>query len=507
MSLFAFAALAVSLPVSALELDRIEVKSGIGQPLLAEIPVVSADSSELQKLQARLASPATFARIGLERPRGVVASLQFRLARDARGKPVIRVTSTVPVERDFLTFLVQVDWGEGRMVREYSLSLSAPDTLASPMPPRIEAPRMAMPNTIMRAPGPTAISSAIPLATDVQAADVTAPSAVGAAAAPIPLAAPAVAPVPAAAKPVAPAAQPAPPSRHEAGQGRKPESGDYGPIRAGDTLSAIAGTFADDRHTLNQAMLALLRVNPDAFIAGNINLLRRGAILRAPQPEELSRYSAAEATAMVREQIRSWREGRPVPPQPAALPPATTYGADTAPATKAPRVAAPRLEISPGPDDALFPKPAAAAGAGAGFDEPQAFIAGPGEPQTARDAEIMELRARVSELDQLQQQQQALLALKNKELAARPASRAGAWPWLATAFAMLMPIAWWLGRRGRGPGLPRAGDHGAPGVSAAGDEEVNGNEPVPVDEPGSAAPASPAWHSTARRTASVVADV
>src|SRR3546814_3932997 len=67
VSLSVFAALAVSLPASALELDRIEVKSGIGQPLRAEIPVVSAAPSELRKLRAQLASPATFARIGLER--------------------------------------------------------------------------------------------------------------------------------------------------------------------------------------------------------------------------------------------------------------------------------------------------------------------------------------------------------------------------------------------------------------------------------------------------------
>src|SRR3546814_20271585 len=99
VSLSVFAALAVSLPASALELDRIEVKSGIGQPLLAEIPVVSAAPSELRKLHAQLASPATFARIGLERPRGLVASLQFRLARDERGQPVLRVTSKARAER------------------------------------------------------------------------------------------------------------------------------------------------------------------------------------------------------------------------------------------------------------------------------------------------------------------------------------------------------------------------------------------------------------------------
>src|SRR3546814_8986307 len=108
-------------------------------------------------LRGQLAAPATFGRSVRVRVLCLVASLQFRLARDARGKPVIRVTSTAPVERDFLTFLVQVDWGDGRMVREYSLSLSAPDTLALPVPPRIEAPQMAIPDTIERAQEPVAI--------------------------------------------------------------------------------------------------------------------------------------------------------------------------------------------------------------------------------------------------------------------------------------------------------------------------------------------------------------
>src|SRR3546814_2486012 len=85
-------------------------------------------------------------------------------------------------------------------------------------------------------------------------------------------------------------------------------------------------------------------------------------------------------------------------------------------AAEAPRMAAARLEISPGPDDAMPPKPGAAAGAG--FDGQQASIAGTGESQATHDVELMDLRARVSELDELQQQQQALLALKDKELAA-----------------------------------------------------------------------------------------
>ena len=49
----------------ALGLGQIQVKSRRNQPLLAEIPIVSTTPGELQALQARLASPETFRRVGL----------------------------------------------------------------------------------------------------------------------------------------------------------------------------------------------------------------------------------------------------------------------------------------------------------------------------------------------------------------------------------------------------------------------------------------------------------
>ncbi|PBS14303.1 ferrous iron transporter B, partial [Lysobacteraceae bacterium NML93-0793] len=144
--------LAVAGPVLALGLGRIEVRSQQGQPLLAEIPIVSSDPAELRALQARLASPETFARIGLEPPQGLVSDLQFSVALDPRGRPVIRVTSAAPVTQESLTFLVEVDWGQGRLVREYSALVAVPDTLAAPAQPAIQAPVAAPPASIVRAP-------------------------------------------------------------------------------------------------------------------------------------------------------------------------------------------------------------------------------------------------------------------------------------------------------------------------------------------------------------------
>ncbi|HEY4529607.1 MAG TPA: hypothetical protein VIG97_04660, partial [Luteimonas sp.] len=138
--------------VFALGLGRIDVKSRAGEPLLAEIQVVSSDPSELDRLRARLASPDTFRRIGLSAPDAVVSGLEFTVALDARGNPVIRVTTREPVTQPALTFLVEVDWGQGRLVREYSALVDAPQTVSAPAQPAIEAPVAAPSNTIVREP-------------------------------------------------------------------------------------------------------------------------------------------------------------------------------------------------------------------------------------------------------------------------------------------------------------------------------------------------------------------
>src|SRR3546814_11344879 len=81
-----------------------------------------------------------------------VSGLQFTVALDPQGKPVIRVTSAEPINASLLTFLLEVDWGQGRLVREYSALLDAPETVAAPAQPPIQAPSAAPSHTICREP-------------------------------------------------------------------------------------------------------------------------------------------------------------------------------------------------------------------------------------------------------------------------------------------------------------------------------------------------------------------
>ncbi|MCE4513900.1 FimV/HubP family polar landmark protein, partial [Xanthomonas hortorum] len=265
--------MACSGAATALGLGDIRVLSKPGQPLVAEIPVISNEPGELDNARVALASATTFARVGLERPQGLVSSLQFQFAQDARGRAVIRVTSSQVVDQPAINFLIEVEWGQGRLVREYSALVDAPNTAAAIAGPAIEAPRAGTNNTIPRQ------------------SPVSAPAAAGA---------------------DQNTAATTPTARRSASTAAAAQAGDALPaVRSGQTLSEIAAVVArSSGHSLDQTMLALLRTNPDAFIGGNINRLKQGAVLRTPQEEALAQVGAAEAAVMVREQAAQWRQAR-----------------------------------------------------------------------------------------------------------------------------------------------------------------------------------------------------
>src|SRR5207342_1467141 len=331
----ALALIAVAGPAAALGLGQIQVKSKVDQPLLAEIPIISSDPSELEQLQARLASPDTFRRIGLDPPTGAAADLDFSVALDERGRPVIRVTSSAPVDQPLVTFLVEVDWGSGRLVREYSALIDAPRTVAAPAQPPIQAPTVAPSNTIVRPAVPAV--AATPAAKSVPPANPPSPPAPPKPAAPAPT-------------PVAAAPAPMPPTPVNASA----PADHYGPVKAGQTLGQIAADLEGSQgYSVAQTMLALLRANPEAFIGGNINRLKRGAVLRLPPPDELARIDQRQAAALVHEQITQWREARRTVPQPAAVatatasPKATNADGNKVAKTAPARTSGARLEIVP----------------------------------------------------------------------------------------------------------------------------------------------------------------
>lgn len=445
-------------PAAALGLGQISVKSQRNQPLLAEIPIITSDPSELEQLQARLASPDTFRRVGLEPPHGAMAELQFAVALDAQGRPVIRVTTATPVQQPLLTFLLEVDWGDGRLVREYSVLLDAPNTVSAPAQPTIQAPVAAPSNTILR-PAETA-EAAEPLVdtTELDALQPTPDAPVAETEAAEPTQATAIpTPTP------APAATPEFQSVPEPSQMQQ-ASGEFGPVQRGQTLSEIAsGLDVGSGYTLNQTMLALLRANPDAFIDNNINLVKQGAVLRMPETGELAQLNPTQAAAVVRDQIQQWRQARAPVLQPAAVAASATQTTSSPrPETtdSSPRSSDARLAIvPPGADNAQGAGARSGINAGGEGNMLRQDLTQTRETLVARSAEVDELKARVVELEQLQQQQQQLITLKDSEMSAVQQRLAAAdradgsggmlWFWGGLALLAAAGLGWLLARLGR----------------------------------------------------------
>lgn len=255
----------IPLSVGALGLGEISLKSALNQVLVAEIPVTADSSDDLSQLDVRLASAETFQRFGLDRPQ-FLNNLDFTV--DGR---LIRVTSSLPVSEPFVSLLLEINWPQGRLLREYTMLL--------------DPPSFARDGAVQSAAALPATSTPTPAVKRIER-----PSE----------------------QPGEPAERPGSMAASSGADGRLvagPDGSSYGPVRANETLWAISERLnADNAVSLNAMMLALYRTNPEAF-AGNINLLKRGAILRVPSATELAALSNSEAASEVRSQNEAWRAG------------------------------------------------------------------------------------------------------------------------------------------------------------------------------------------------------
>ena len=340
---------------SALGLGRLQLNSALNEPFDARIRLLSPTAAELDSLEVGLADSVAFARVNMDRP-VVLGRLRFRLDRAERGADTIHITSAEPIREPFLRFLIEINWSNGRLFREYTVLLDPPlydpakrTTELSPATTRAAPPR----------PEPRAAASGDP------DSDRTYYS-----------------------------------------------GGDYGPIRATDTLWSIANaTRPSAEISVNQMMLALLRANPDAFITQNINGLKSGHILRMPTESELDAVGdAAEILTEVLAQHTAWQaatgaaavaDERPEPALMSADMPALPAGTPAAPDSELRLVS---LDNGANPEG----------GAGGGAQD--LLLAR--ESIESLKRENLELTDRLTENRNLIEDLQRLLSLKDSEMAA-----------------------------------------------------------------------------------------
>jgi pilus assembly protein FimV len=273
--------MALALPgaAQALGLGEIHVDSALNEPLAADIDIVGGTGEDLAGITASIADKETFQHFGVDRP-AFLSTVGFKIARDNRGRAVLAIRSTDACTEPLLNILVDVRWGGGELIRQYTLLLDPPGF-----------------------PSATPVAEAATGAL----ATYTAPASVR------PAASKALIETP---KPAA--AAPAPGKASTAAGG--PTARKAIKVGAKATLRGVAwrvGSRSDA--DLKRMMIAIFHANPNAF-EGNINRLRRGAVLTIPSAAEVSAISAANANHEVQAQMQAWHASALVSPTKFAAP-------------------------------------------------------------------------------------------------------------------------------------------------------------------------------------------
>jgi pilus assembly protein FimV len=254
----------VSAPAWALTLGRLSAQSSIGQPLVAELEVTQISAEQASSLVVSLAEVDRFAAANMVL-NPVLNGLRAKfIPSENRGPASIRLETSLPVTDPFLDIALHFKWSGGELLRAYTVLLDPPNleptSRPAALPPDISASGT-LPST---ADSPTRVTATDPAPVEPQAT------------------------APAVASP--PAANPSPRVT----------------VRGGDTAARIAQNHLQPGVTMDQLLVALLRNNPNAFINGNVNLVKAGASLVIPTAEQAEEQTAAQARVEVRAQTREF---------------------------------------------------------------------------------------------------------------------------------------------------------------------------------------------------------
>jgi len=249
----------------ALGLGGATLKSSYNEPLVAEFKILQAQNLSKGEVLVSLASKNDFERAGIDRD-FFLTSLRFEVIFETPSNTYLRVTTRQPVQEPYLNFLVDLKWPSGRLLREYTLFLDIP----------------------LYADNVTDVEPVLPALTPETSFDTLS-------ATPLVNNKPSIAqsnPLPA-----------------DSASLTKSLSVNGVTVTPGDTLWELARKMRPNS-SLNvlQTMVAIQNANPDAFIDGNINLLRTGATLRALTVSEIEATNYQKSAVSVKQQTDNWQQ-------------------------------------------------------------------------------------------------------------------------------------------------------------------------------------------------------
>lgn len=231
-----------------LSLGSAIVESSVNQPLSLRIEILELDEIRADDVSVQMASTEDFIRLGVD-PLEFLSSVSFLTQETSDGVYVL-LTSSEIIREPYLSFVLETRWPSGRLLSEYRVSLDLPVySDADQVDNRIQQPI----SNILDSPESKNEAGSILAESEAEQTNLSGQDVI--------------------------------------------ETND------GTTLIGIARQIRpDETVTLQQTMIAIQSLNPEAFADGNINRLLTGQVLRIPTKGEISAFDAESAFAEVSRQ-------------------------------------------------------------------------------------------------------------------------------------------------------------------------------------------------------------
>ena len=231
-----------------LSLGSAVVESSVNQPLSLRIEILELGEIRADDVSIQMASTEDFIRLGVD-PLELLSSVSFLTQETSDGVYVLLASSEI-IRESYLSFVLETRWPSGRLLSEYRVSLDLPvysDT--DQVEDRIQQPL----SNILDSPESINEAGSILAESEAEQTNLSGQDVI--------------------------------------------ETND------GSTLIRIARQIRpDETVSLQQTMIAIQSLNPEAFADGNINRLLTGKVLRVPTKDEISAFDAESAFAEVSRQ-------------------------------------------------------------------------------------------------------------------------------------------------------------------------------------------------------------
>ncbi|MEW5009062.1 MAG: FimV/HubP family polar landmark protein [Cycloclasticus sp.] len=228
----------------ALGVGEIETYSALNQVLRAKIPLLSSKNEDPSNVRIGIASREVFKKSGIDRPH-YLTEIKFTPVLAKNGEISVEVRSSSTIKEPFVNFILEIEWPQGRTLKEFTILLDPPVTMSDFTPSPVALPHKVKKNTLS-----TTLTPRVAITKKQQ----------------------------------------------------------YGPTKSNDTIWGIAKSLAANNSAADhqRMMLALYDNNPKAFYKKNMNALKKGAILQAPSQQQLDSLSQAQVLSQYKEHNTQW---------------------------------------------------------------------------------------------------------------------------------------------------------------------------------------------------------